>query len=110
MSSQPVSGSQTESPRNFDELWDAALQRYEQETKKKLLTLDIARAFPSRPGSADEVLEHFKQQNQSFEAFRTHGQNVLRVLKPIVHFVRLFIDTGAEAAAASVRTLFRYLA
>ena len=89
---------------NFDELWRAALRFYEKETGKDLLQLPDAAGFPSRPSSADEVIEIIKARSESFKAFRDKGRKLLTVLKPIVHFVRLFIDAGAEAAGASVST------
>lgn len=94
------------SPRNFGELWDEALRRYKIETKKDLLSLPFAKDFPARPSDATEVIEHFKKQDESFKAFRDLGHDMLSVLESIVHFVHLFIDSGAEAAAASVRYVY----
>ncbi|VDB88494.1 unnamed protein product [Peniophora sp. CBMAI 1063] len=106
MSSQPTTMRQTmasddNSRKGFGELWDEALQRYKKETKQDLLSLPFAKDFPSRPSNASKVLEHFKKRDESFKTFRDLGHKVLSVLESIVHFVHLFIDSGAEAAAAS---------
>ncbi|VDB86730.1 unnamed protein product [Peniophora sp. CBMAI 1063] len=87
-------------PRNLAELWDAALQRHEQETGSRLLGTAIAKDYPLRPTSDDEILAIFAAQSKSFEMFRSRGAKLLAVLKPIVHFTCLFIDSGAEAAAS----------
>ena len=92
---------------SFGQLWSAALQRYEQETGTKLSKLAIAKDFPPRPSSADEIIAILAAQSRSFEAFRNRGKGVLRVLKPIVHFVCLFMDAGAEAGSVSVHVYFR---
>lgn len=86
-------------PRDFGELWKAALRRYKDETKKDLLELPFAKDFPSRPNSAAEVIKHFKKQDASFRKFRDVGQDVIDVLETVVHFVHLFVDSGADAAS-----------
>ncbi|VDC02882.1 unnamed protein product [Peniophora sp. CBMAI 1063] len=92
----------TPNPSNLGELWNVALQRHEQETGIKLLKSANAKDFPLRPATAEEVLAIFAAQSQSFEAFRARGRKVLQVLKPIVHFICLFIDSGAEAGSDTV--------
>ncbi|VDB86718.1 unnamed protein product [Peniophora sp. CBMAI 1063] len=87
-------------PRDLAELWDAALQRHELETGTKLLGTAIAKHYPLHPTSDDEVLAIFAAQSKSFETFRSRGGKLLAVLKPVVHFACLVIDSGAEAAAS----------
>ncbi|KZV61419.1 hypothetical protein PENSPDRAFT_298261 [Peniophora sp. CONT] len=87
---------------DFDKLWRDALQRYKDETGKDLLGHPIAKAFPSRPGSADEVIKLFEKQNESFKTFRTHGQKILDALRPVVDIVLLVLDVGANVASNTV--------
>lgn len=94
-------------PRDFGELWEKALRDYKKETGKDPLKLPFAKDLPSRPGSAKEVIKHFREKDESFKEFRDVGKNVLGVLETIVHFVHLFIDSAAEAAAP-VRPLSTY--
>ena len=100
--SQPVRSSQNANLRNFGELYNEALRRYEEKTGRKLTDHPLAEDLPTRPDSADEVIAIIEKQSGTFKGFRATGRNVLNVLKPIVHFVHLFIDSGAEAASASV--------
>ncbi|VDB93418.1 unnamed protein product [Peniophora sp. CBMAI 1063] len=109
MPTRPTTGGQTQNsiegttnPRNLGDLWNVALQHHEEETGTKLLESTIAKDFPLHPAASEEVLAIFAAQGQSFEAFRARGRKVLQVLKPTVHFICLFIDTGAEAGLATV--------
>ena len=101
--SQPVLSSQTANLRNFGEVYDEAVRRYEEQTGRKLSEHPLVESLPTRPDSADEVIAIIEKQSGTFKGFRATGRNLLNVLKPIVHFVHLFIDSGAEAASASVR-------
>lgn len=110
MSAQAAHGSQTANaalvssvPGDFGELWNVALRRYKKETGKDLPDLAMAKELPPS-GNVDDIMDYIETQGERFGAFRERGKKVLIVLKPIVNFVHLFIDAGAEAAAASVRT------
>ena len=50
---------QSRPPSDFNILWDEALRRYRTETKRDLLELPIAKAYPSRPSNADEIMNVF---------------------------------------------------
>ncbi|KZV71697.1 hypothetical protein PENSPDRAFT_733947 [Peniophora sp. CONT] len=103
MSTQlPASSGNDPVLNNFDRIWKDALGRYETEIGKNPLELPFAKNLPARPGSAEVVIEHFKKQEDSFKVFRDVGKKVFGVLETIVHFVHLFIDSGAEAAASHV--------
>ena len=102
LTSRPVKSSQNANLRNFGELYDEALRRYEAKTGRKLSGHPLVVGLPTRPDSADEVIAIIEKQSGTFKGFRDTGRNLLNVLKPIVHFVHLFIDSGAEAASASV--------
>ena len=88
-------------PRNFAQIWDEALRRYKDETGKDLLDLPVANAFRSTPGSADEVMKRFDEQNQAFKAFRDHGQKLRGVLRSIVDVVLLIKDWAEDASVSS---------
>ncbi|KZV72459.1 hypothetical protein PENSPDRAFT_358335 [Peniophora sp. CONT] len=107
MASQPVVLSETprfsedSSQHAFQMLWNGALQRYELETGKDLLAFPFANNLLAPSLRPDSVVQYFKEQNQTFKTFRSSGEKIMRVLRPIVHLVQLFIDAGAEGAAAS---------
>lgn len=90
---------------DFDKLWRDALQRYKDETGRDLLDHPLAKAFPSHPGGADEVIKLFETQNASFSSFRAHGQKILDALRPIVDIVLLVLDVGADVASVRVITV-----
>ena len=100
---QAVNRDSDSSPRNFGELWTEALRQYKTETGNDLLELPAAKAFPTTPGITEEVLKHFKEQNEAFKVFRARGKKVLGVLKPIVDVVLLIKDC-AEGASVSPQT------
>ena len=97
---QPADRETNSSPRNFGELWTEALRRYKTETGNDLLELPAAKAFPTNPGSTEEVMKHFKEQNEAFEAFRSRGKRILGVLKPIVDVVLLIKDCAEDASVS----------
>jgi hypothetical protein len=86
----------------FNELWAAALSHYRVQTGRELHEVKFAERvlFPST--TADEIIEIFKEQSNSFRSFRANGKNILNRLTMIVRFVLQFINTTAEAT--SVRT------
>ena len=102
LTSRPVSSSQNANLRNFGEVYNEALRRYQAKTGRKLSGHPLVVGLPTRPDSADEVIAIIEKQSETFKGFRDTGRNLFNVLKPIVHFVHLFIDSGAEAASASV--------
>ena len=102
LTSQPVRSSQNANLRNFGEVYNEALRRYEAKSGRKLSGHPLVVGLPTRPDSADDVIAIIEKQSGTFKGFRDTGRNLLNVLKPIVHFVHLFIDSGAEAASASV--------
>ena len=102
---QAVNRDSDSSPRNFGELWNEALRRYKDETGKDLLELPAAKAFPSNPSSAEEVMKHFEEQNEAFKVFRASGKKVLGVLRPIVDVVLLIKDfTEGTSVSPQTRT------
>lgn len=112
MSAQATSGAQAANtaeasapPTDFGQLWSEALGHYKEKTGKDLSKLLSSEEFPADAGNVDGIIEYIKGRSGKFDDFRESGQKVLRALKPIVHFVHLFIDAGAEAASASVRAL-----
>jgi hypothetical protein len=86
----------------FNELWEAALSRYRDQTGRELRELEFAEHLLSTSTTADEIIESFKKQCNSFKSFRANGRNIFTRLTMIVRIVLQFIDTTAEAA--SVRT------
>ena len=109
MSHQPVSSSPSNEDTarsDFDKLWNDALLRYRQETKKDLFDQSIAKDLSSLPGDPDQIIHFFEKQKDLFKAFRGDGAKARRVLKLIVDAVLPFLDAGAEAA--SVRASIAY--
>ena len=107
MSTRPHRSKDTDgasSPRNFSELWNEALHRYKDETGKNLLDTPTAKAFPSDPRSAEEIMEVFEKQSDAFDTFRDSGNKVRGVLRSIVDGVLLIKDC-AEGASVSFSCL-----
>lgn len=77
------------------------MQRYKETTKRDF---PLADDFPSNSRDPDKVIDYIVQQEKGFKGFRDSGKKIRRVLKPIVKVVLMFVDAGAEAAAAYVRT------
>ena len=105
MSSQPAPGSQTdEGPTRTDlnKLWEDALKRYRQETKKDLFDHSIAKDLPALPGDLDQVIALFEYHKGLFKTFRDSGGRARKLLKLIVSAVLPFLDAGAEAASVRV--------
>lgn len=101
MSTRPAVASRPySSPRHFGELWNEALRRYEKETGNRLLDLPIAQAFPSQPGNAEVVMEHFNKQIEAFETFRDRGKKIWSVLRRIVDVVLLIRDCAGGASVS----------
>ena len=92
---------QSRPPSDFNILWDEALRRYRTETKRDLLELPIAKAYPSRPSNADEIMNVFEQQNTSFKTFRSGGRGIRGVLKSTVDLI-LLIKAATDGAAVSI--------
>ena len=88
--------------RGFNELWEAAMSRYRDQTGRELRQLKFAEHLLSTFTTADEIIESFKKQCNSFKSFRANGGNIFSRLTIIVRIVLQLIDTTAEAA--SVRT------
>ncbi|KIK60150.1 hypothetical protein GYMLUDRAFT_613721 [Collybiopsis luxurians FD-317 M1] len=84
---------------DFENLWAEALISYKEQTGRNIY-LDQAALFPNDP-SVDNIVSILETQSKGLEAFREKGKNIRNVLKPVVNLVRLFNDTGAEAAAAA---------
>ncbi|VDB86852.1 unnamed protein product [Peniophora sp. CBMAI 1063] len=91
----------TTSPRDFADLWDKSIGLYEQDTGIKLLASPIANAFPSRPESANAVMDQIVKQNEVFEAFHKSGKKVLVVLRPVVDII-ILAKTYVEGAASAI--------
>ncbi|KZV62659.1 hypothetical protein PENSPDRAFT_739236 [Peniophora sp. CONT] len=83
---------------DFGKLWKDALQRYKEETDRDLLELPIGKTFPPSPSSADEIMRCFEKQNESFKAFRTRGEKIRRVLRPIVDIVLVFKECVGDVS------------
>ncbi|KZV62652.1 hypothetical protein PENSPDRAFT_670203 [Peniophora sp. CONT] len=104
-SSQPATTGKDPALNDFGKLWEDALRRYKEKTGKDLLELPFAKAFPARPDSADEIMEHLEKQNESFEVFRTSAKKILNVLRPIVDIVLLIKDCAEGASMNRMRYL-----
>jgi hypothetical protein len=89
-------------PPYFLGVWKAALHNYKEETG---CDLEIHRPLFDELRSCDSVdglASVLKNQEMAFKAFRNDGRKARAVLAPVVRLVKLFADSGAEAAAASV--------
>ena len=109
MSTQPhlsVDPGGASSPRNFSELWNEALHRYKDETGKNLLDTPTAKAFPSDPRNAEEIMALFEKQSDAFHAFRDSGKNVRGVLRSIVDGVLLIKDCPEGASVSLTAHLY----
>jgi hypothetical protein len=97
---------------NFNELWAAALGRYQDNTGRDLTKLPYFHSL-IHSESVDDICRALQDREECFKAFRARGEKIRAVLAPIVRLARLFIDAGGEVAAASVRlplfTYFGYL-
>jgi hypothetical protein len=83
----------------FSELWTTALNRYQEATGRPIALTDSLLEFES----VDDVGRILEERATAFKAFRKEGEKLRAVLAPFVRFVRLFVESGAEVAAASVR-------
>ncbi|KAJ7653501.1 hypothetical protein B0H17DRAFT_396493 [Mycena rosella] len=89
-------------PNEFDALWNDALQKYGSETGSDLLQSDYAQLFDDCD-SVDTVVDALEQEMEAFKKFRSDDSKwatLRNKLKPVVHFVLLFNDATAEAAAS----------
>jgi len=92
--------------RGFNELWEAALSRYRDQTGRELRELKFAEHLLSTTTTADDIIESFKKQCNSFKTFRASGGNILTRLTIIVRIVLQLIDTAAEAASVRISPAF----
>jgi hypothetical protein len=100
-----VSSPANQAGSNFGELWTAALRRYQDNAGHDLSRLShISSVFSLL--TVDEVCTVLQEREESFKAFRAHGEKIRGVLAPIVRLVRLFVEAGAEAVSFSVRPHF----
>ncbi|KAJ7653496.1 hypothetical protein B0H17DRAFT_396420 [Mycena rosella] len=91
-------------PNEFDALWNDALQKYGSETGSDLLQSDYAQLFDDCD-SVDTVVDALEQEMEAFKKFRSDDSKwatLRNQLKPVVHFVLLFNDATAEAAASHI--------
>jgi hypothetical protein len=89
---------------NFNELWVAALHRYQDETGRELSQTPYFTPLISS-SSADDVCRVLQDRGECLKAFRARGEKIRAVLAPIARLVQFFVDAGAEAASATVRFL-----
>jgi hypothetical protein len=100
-----VNSSLNQDGSNFTELWADALRRYQDDTGYDLSRIpQFSSLFEST--TVEEVCTVLQEKEQSFKAFRAHGERIRAVLAPIVRLVRLFVDAGGELASSSVRSPF----
>jgi hypothetical protein len=85
-------------PSRFKEFIDAAIQRYEEDTKRKLSDVSFFDEL-SNCDSVGAVAAILDTQKTTFKAFRAHGETVRAVLTPVARLLQLFLDAGAEGAA-----------
>lgn len=83
----------------FNQLWEEALARYKLETGHDLEQAPFAEEL-FKCTSVDEVARVLNDRKETVKAFRAHGHKIRAVLTPIVRIMKLFLDTGAEVAAA----------
>jgi hypothetical protein len=93
-------------PSPFGKIWQAAVVAYESDTGRKVMSSD--ELFDCV--SVDDVAGVMQKRGNAFEAFREDGQKIRSWLEPVVRFVNLFLESGAEAAAAYVRLSCDYSA
>ncbi|KIK60144.1 hypothetical protein GYMLUDRAFT_244577 [Collybiopsis luxurians FD-317 M1] len=84
---------------DFENLWVKALISYKKQTGCNIYQ-DQAALFPDDP-SVDNIVSILETQSKGLKAFWEKGKNICSVLTSVVNLVRLFNDTGAEAAAAA---------
>ena len=99
--SNPLSNEQL-ARLDAEERWTQALQNYREETGHDLLQHSFAKDILSQ-SRTDEVMAQFMK----FKDFRSSGNKILRVLKPIVSVVLRFIDAGGEAGSVRISPSFR---
>lgn len=86
----------------FNELWQAALCRYKEETGHDLLKHKFANDLLSPSATTDTVVQFFNRQIEAFKDFRARGRRLLDVLTHIVRFVHRVVDVSAEATSVRI--------
>ena len=80
---------------DFNGLWREALDRYQANSGRQLPSVDV---FASKSLDPDEVIRYIDERGQEFKSFRTEGEKIRRVLRPMVDLILPFLDAGAEGA------------
>ncbi|KAI0032452.1 hypothetical protein K488DRAFT_70605 [Vararia minispora EC-137] len=84
---------------NIEELWKEAFNVYEKIVGHKFPESPLADKLHSYT-TVEDVYKALEEREGKFQAFRDKGKKIRNFLAPFVHAVRLFIDTGAEAASS----------
>jgi len=106
--SQVLSSPSTSTPSNFQSIFNAALERYEKKTKKKLLTRPLATQLHSctSPGDVLSVLQGLLQQ---FGQDRNSNDRLRSWLNPTVNVLYAFsVTVGGGVNLVNLSLLFLY--
>ncbi|KAI0027620.1 hypothetical protein K488DRAFT_74397 [Vararia minispora EC-137] len=87
-------------PARFRALLENAIYCFGKETGLDLLAQPYSGKL-LQCDSVNDLVSVLKKQNEAFETFRAHGETIRAVLAPVFRLVRVFLETGAEVAAAS---------
>jgi hypothetical protein len=79
----------------LEALFDAALEDYEKQTKKKLIDHPLASRLESC-NSVESITAVLQEQAQAFTEFRRDDDKVMKPLKRIVHVLHA-LSTASEA-------------
>ncbi|KAK6988205.1 hypothetical protein R3P38DRAFT_3445148 [Favolaschia claudopus] len=87
--------------KTFAELWQDAVETYEQQTNNSLFALPYAEQLLSCD-TVEDVLDILNKHRVTFKVFRSEGENIRAVLGPVLSVVRLLLDPVAEGTSAVV--------
>ncbi|KAI0032020.1 hypothetical protein K488DRAFT_70984 [Vararia minispora EC-137] len=89
-----------DSTTRFQVLLQSAIVRFRDDTNHDLLRVQPFNQL-LHCNSVDDLVIVLEKQNRTFKTFRAHGESIRAVLAPVLRLVRIFLETGAEIAAAS---------
>jgi hypothetical protein len=109
LNSTPVTPLTTATDRShFQIMWEETLLRYKESTGRNLLQVPFADQL-LYCSSVDEVVHVLKEQNRSFQMFRSDNQKIRAVLAPVVRLAQFFLNVDGEVAGNSVSLLPNYI-
>src|SRR6266567_270792 len=89
------------SSSTLEPLFQAALQRYEQQTGEKLIDHPLAQKL-EQCNSVESITEVLQEQAQAFKEFRRVESKVMKPLKGIVHILHTVSTNGTLRKAISL--------